>query len=159
MRKLFAFLFLFLSLPLYIKAETEEKTTFVIWAKNGEKVGYVLSDKAIIKFLGGYLNVCINDVEINYPIDNLLKFTYEKTPETDIYNISTNKYEPTLNGDFLLFPMLTDNSIIRIYGYDGSLIFEKRIELAGEYKYPIKNLYTGIYIVKVDDITYKIAIK
>ena len=46
-----------------------------------------------------------------------------------------------------------------VYSLNGSLVFKKTVYHNGEYAFPLSNLNTGIYLVNVNGIIYKIQKK
>ena len=137
----------------------EPKTQLVVWAKDGTQVAYVLAEKPKVTFTDTDLVITSNGVEVNYSLDNMARFTYEDNTTTAITNLQTGKASVKLDGESLLFPALKANSTVSLYSLNGTLIFQKKIQEDGKYAFSLSNLNTGVYIVKVNGITYKITLK
>ena len=59
----------------------------VVWAKNGTKVAYALAEKPKVTFTETDLVITTNGVEVNYLLENMARFTYEKSSETGITDL------------------------------------------------------------------------
>lgn len=137
----------------------EPKTQLVVWAKDGTKVAYALTEMPKITFTETDLIITTNGVEVEYKLENMARFTYENENSLDIVNLENVKDKLMINGDVLLFPSLRANSKIAIYSLDGKLLFFKTVLSSGEYAFPLEKLDAGVYLVHVNDITYKIMTK
>ena len=154
MKKLLLNILMFL--PLIASAQ-ELKSYLVVWAKDGTKVAYALSEKPKIAFSETDLVITTQGVDVNYPLDNMSRFTYEANDETTIRDLKTDKVSFKLDGESLLFMNPTPNSIISLHALNGKSVFSKTIKAAGEYSFPLSNLNSGIYLVTVNGLTYKIV--
>lgn len=133
----------------------ENETQLIVWAKDGTKVAYILSEKPKITFTETDLVITANDIEVNYALENMVRFTYESNDNTAIRNIESDEVSIKLDGESLLFPNLKANSSIAIYALNGTLVMKKTIRQDGEYAFPISNLNAGVYMVHVNGLTYK----
>lgn len=153
-------LLLLLLIGTYMVAEAEEiPTNLVVWAKEGTKVAYALTDEPKITFTETDMVIKAKDVEVNYAIDNFARFTYEGNEQTAIRNIQTGESTFKLQGESLLFPMLKPNDMVAIYELNGAVVVNKVIAAEGEYAFPLSNLKVGVYIVDINGLTYKIIKK
>ena len=132
-------------------------TNFVVWAKDGTKVAYALAEKPKVTFTETDMVITTKDVQVNYILENMLRFTYEKGELNAVINLQTDESSFILDGEFLLFPSLKVNSIVTIYSLNGTLEFKKIVSEKGEYAFPLSNLNAGVYMVNVNGITYKVV--
>ena len=147
-----------LLLCLYVSLSAGKiKSYLVVWAKDGTKVAYALVEKPKLTFTETDLVVMTNGVEVNFPMDNLSRFTYETTDITAIRSLETDEMLFKLDGEFLLFPDLSGNSIVSLYSLNGTLVFNKSVLIAGEYSFPLSSMKAGVYMVTVNGLTYKIV--
>ena len=139
----------------------KRKTNLVLWGKSGSVVAFALSKKPKITFTETDMQIIGEDIDVTYPLDDLARFTYETEDDaTAIKDINTEKeilYKFT--GDSLLFPALKANSTVSIYSLNGTLVYKKAIQTAGEYSFPLSSLNAGVYLVSVNGLTYKIVKK
>lgn len=135
----------------------EPKTQLIVWAKDGTQVAYALAEKPKVTFTENDLVITANGVEVNYNLENMARFTYGNNTSTTITNLQTDESTFTLNGESLLFPALKANSTVSVYSLNGTLVFKKTVRQNGEYAFPLSNLNTGVYMVNVNGLTYKIV--
>lgn len=147
---------LLLGFSIFAKAENNP-TNLVVWAKDGTKVAYALAEKPKVTFTETDLVITSNDVEVNYNLENMARFTYEDSTSTAITNLRTDESSFKLNGESLLFPALKANSTVSVYSLNGALVFKKTIRQNGEYAFPLSNLNTGVYMINVNGLSYKIV--
>lgn len=152
-RKLTTLLLLFLTFSAIV---SEPVKNLAVWSKDGTKVAYALSENPRITFTETYLLIATNGVEINYALENMERFTYEKSDATGLTNLTTNETTFKLSEEYLIFPSLKANSTVSIYNLNGTLVFKKRISIDGEYAFSLSDFKTDVYIVSVNGLTYKI---
>lgn len=136
----------------------EPKTHVVVWGKDGTLVAYALSEKPQVLFRESNLVIKIDEVEVNYALENMERLTYENFT-TAISDLQTDREVFKIDGDALLFYALKENSVVSIYTFDGTLFFSKVIHQEGDYSFPLSSLTSGAYIIKVNSLTYKIIKK
>ena len=149
---------LLLGFSFFAKAENNP-TNLVVWAKDGTKVAYALAEKPKVTFTVTDLVITANGVEVNYTLENMARFTYEDNSLTAITNLQTDESTFKLDGEFLLFPALKANSTVFVYSLNGTLVFKKTVRQNGEYAFPLSSLNSGIYMVNMNGLTYKIVKK
>ena len=137
--------------------EGNSEISLVVWAKDGSKVAFALSKKPKITFTETDLQITGQNIDVTYALDDMARFTYEKVDVSAMKDIQTEKEVFRLTGESLLFPALKANSTVSVYSLNGTLIFSKTVQAAGEYSFPISNLNTGVYTVTVNGLTYKIV--
>ena len=139
--------------------ESNSGISLVVWAKDGSKVAIALSKKPKVTFTETDLQITGKNIDVTYALDNMIRFTYEKIDISAIKDITTEKVAFRFVGESLLFPALKANSTVSVYSLNGTLVFKKTVLAAGEYSFPISNLNTGVYLVSVNGLTYKIVKK
>lgn len=146
-------LFLFAGHPL----SAEEKTMLVVWAKDSVKVAYALNEKPKISFTDTTLVISVKDAEVSYPLEDMLRFTYGDASEANILDIHAGESLFLLDGNSLLFPSLAVGTTVSLHALDGTLFFTKSVSTAGYYAFPLSALSSGVYMVNVNGVTYKIV--
>lgn len=135
----------------------EIKTHLVVWAKDGTKVAYALDERPKVTFTEIDLIISSKGVDVNYTLDNMDRFTYESGDNTAIRNLKTGEVSFRLDGESLLFLNLSVNSTVSLRTLNGTLVFSKTIQEPGEYSFPLSSLNSGVYLVTVNGLTYKIV--
>lgn len=138
-------------------SDDNREMSLVVWAKDGSKVAFALSKRPKVTFSGTDLMITGKDFEAVYPLDNMARFTYEMVDITVIKDIKTDNFVFKFAGESLIFPALKANNTVSIYTLSGTLVFNKTVQNAGEYSFPLSSLNAGVYIVNVNGLTYKIA--
>ena len=92
--------------------------------------------------------------QISFDLDELQGMRYEIDPTpTAIENIVGDA--PVTPRESIRFGNLPDNTTVVVYSIDGKLLSTRQTG-DGSLTLPLDNLGSGIYIVKVNGITYKI---
>ena len=141
---------------IFAKAENNP-TYLVVWAKDGTKVAYALAEKPKVTFTETDLVITAKGVEVNYSLEYMARFTYEANDGSTIINLQTDESPFKFTGESLLFPALKASSTVSVYSLNGALVFKKTIRQNGEYAFPLSNLATGVYMINVNGLTYKIV--
>lgn len=157
MRKVFYLMMLLVKMGNISAMAEDIKTQLVVWAKDGTQVVYALAEKPKVTFTETDLVITTKGIEVSYSLENMARFTYEDETVTAITNLQTDKSLVILEGESLLFPALKANSTVSVYSLNGTLVFKKTVQAAGDYSFPISNLNTGVYLVSVNGLTYKLA--
>ena len=129
-----------------------------VFTKDGSKVLYALEEKPKITFTDTELVITTKGVEIAYALSDMNLLTYENGETSNI----TNLYDDAsfkLDGESIVFSKLKANDIVSLYSINGTLVFKKKVSQDGEYGVSLNNIETGVYIVKVNSLTYKIMKK
>ncbi len=153
MKKLILFLFL-LCFGLSIQAETN----LVVWKKDGSKVAFALSDNPWIVFEKNAMRVTCYPKSTYFNYEDLAKLTYEEIGDSSIRNLANDKASSfTFDGETLLLQSLKAGSTISIHALNGTVVFKRSIEAAGNYSFPLTHLDKGVYLVSIDGLTIKIV--
>ena len=160
-RQLFKALFLLLglwllSIPQTVKAG-DEVETLIILMKNGSENAFFLKDKPKVTFEGTNLKVSATTGDVSYALADVLRFTYAKKSPTGISERVENPTGVNFDGDVLVISQLKANTTASIYALDGKLIRQLKPQRTGTYRINLSELPSGLYLVKADNVTYKIT--
>ena len=150
-------LLLLLLLCSFLMRINAKETQLIVWAKNGEKVAFLLSENPKITFSETDIIITSKDMIVTYSLENMLRFTYENEINTSVINVNDNLLK--FDGEVLLFPNLKVNSNIAVYTLVGKVVFSKTTDVNGDFLLPVSYLEAGVYIVNVNGIIYKILKK
>ncbi len=141
-------------LPLLLSAE---KTHLVITAKDGTQVAFALQEQPKVTFVESELHVQSTKLDIVYSLENMANFRYEKReiPSTNLTNLQGDGVPYLLEQDYIVFPALAKDTEVSLYTINGIMIFSKKVNQSGEYLFPLSHLRSAIYVLKVNDLTYK----
>lgn len=130
----------------------------IVWLKSGQSVEYQLSMEPKTTFEGNELVLITGTMEVRYPLSQVSKYTYTGD-NTGIEITLADKRLFLQSESTLSFYNVKEETSVSIYSFDGRLLYSTSI-LSGQSKnidlsaYPI-----GVYIIKVNDLSYKIAKK
>lgn len=143
------------SCPPCIADDSEQK--LVIWLKDGTQVRHLLSDEPQTTFDNGALYLNTNRVSISYPIENVLRYTYEGDMDrpTAIDQLKPGEVRVYQKEDIVTFQGLKDGTPIDVYAIDGKLLGSYTAREDATTDILLTDLPAGTYIVKVKDQNIK----
>ena len=128
----------------------------VVWLKDGEKVFFDLTERPKTTFGGTDIIISTSTLTANYPLERVLRYTYEQK-SSGIENSNVSKpIRISQNDDNLFFENLHRGTHVQLFSTDGRQLSsyvsdgEKTIVIS------LSSHPSGVYIVKADDIIYKI---
>ena len=69
----------------------------------------------------------------------------------------TDPAEISMEEGVLVISQMKANSTVNVYSMDGKLVSQLTAQRAGTYRLSLSSLPAGVYLVKADNITYKIT--
>ena len=150
---LLAFLLL---IPQESKA-VDEVETLIIQMKNGSENTFFLKDKPKVTFEGVNLKVSATTGDVSFALADVQRFTYAKKSTTGISEQVENPTGVAFEGDVLVISQLKANATANIYALDGKLIRQLKPQRSGTFRISLSELPSGLYLVKADNVTYKIT--
>ena len=127
----------------------------VIWLKSGEKIVYNLEENPKTSFSSTDVIISTNTITVNYPSEQVLKYTYDMS-STSVDKIEKNELVVSKNGNTIIFENLQQGGSIQIYSLDGTLLSSTKITDGKSTTVSLESYPSGIYLIKVNDSTYKI---
>lgn len=151
-RKLLTFLLLFGYL---IAMADEPQSRLVVWAKDGTKTFFDLAENPKTTFKDNNLIITCESMAISYPLDQVLRYTYELV-STSIESISTEKtVHISQHDDVLTLENLKTGTIVSLYTAEGKLVSAQTTGSNRSVTISLSDHPAGVYIVKANDVTYK----
>ena len=135
----------------------DEVETLIILMKNGSENAFFLKDKPKVTFEGTSLKVSAATGDVSFALADVMRFTYAKKSTSGISEQVENPTGVSFEGDVLVISQLKANTTASIYALDGKLIRQLKPQRAGTYRISLSELPTGLYLVKADNVTYKIT--
>lgn len=127
----------------------------VVWMKSGERVLYDLQELPRTTFANENLIIATSTVSASYPLSQVLRYTYELSA-SDIKSIKENDVCVSQKGSDLIFENLESDAVIRVYSLDGTLLDTEKSVSEQKTTVSLAGQPTGVYLIKVGIITYKI---
>ena len=154
MKKLQLLLFMLLALPIGMLADSQN--TLVVTLKNGAETAFFLKDQPNVTFEGTNLKVVSQKETVTFTLSDVLRFTYVKKDPSGIDETVVDPTEVSFEGGVLVISQLKQGASVDIYSLDGKLVRQLKAHHSGTYRLGLSELPTGLYLVKADNITYKI---
>ena len=129
----------------------------VVKLKNGTETEFFLKDKPQVRFEGTDLKVTSSLGDTSFALADVLRFTYTKREGTGIDEIIDNKKGIGIQDGVLVISQLEAGTNVSIYSLDGKLLRQSNAQHAGTFRLSLSELPSGIYLVKIDNVTYKIT--
>lgn len=127
----------------------------IVMDKDSTKVAYSLNDKPKVTFQGERIIISAKDVLVEYQFSDIDKFFYEDRIASSVENITQDSSRFIYNGEYLMFYPSNQKCQVFIWDMGGKVLIEKLIDTTEIYTVPISSFERGIYLVKINDVTYK----
>lgn len=123
---------------------------------DGSTVDIILTDELSLKFDETNLVVTGIDADVSMPKDKVVKFTHSLS-ESGIDIPGPDNGMMRIDGDCIYFSNLPDRSFIDVHSLNGVRVFSERA--GGNHVLKLDDFVTGVYIVSVNGVSYKISVK
>lgn len=147
---------LFALLPIKVLAESNA-THLIIQFHNGKQVQYALSGQPEISFADDNMEIITSYATFTHPIVNINQFSYATSGGAAVANISTDKPSCYITQDCIVISSSKD-SAVDIYNISGFHLLSFR-KSTDNLVIPISDFVAGVYLIKIDDVTFRIAKK
>ena len=148
-----------LMLSSMVSIAQDRPNALTVWSKDGKEAVFALADKPVVSFSETDLIVSSVGVEVNYPIGQMQKLSYDYDETLSVVDIETNTRAVSLRGITIVFGSLPGNSRIVVSTSDGAVVLQKTIPHAGSYSLSIDSLKPGLYLVNANNTTIKILVR
>ena len=138
---------------------TGDGTEFIVHLKAGGTVGYALASKPKVTLSGNVFTVTTTDGAATYQHSEVEKFTLNVVSTAISQPIAEAAGEPQIIRQVgqLTFTGCKANEPVCIYSIDGKLMLTAQTDANGYAEVQTSPLPKGIYVVKSDSVTIKIA--
>lgn len=144
-------------------AESEPEFYFVLWLEGGGVVAYPLDKHPQVTYNNGQLKITTDVEEVYIEPDQVNKFTInDSEPNDDLSGVEGNYIlSPKLEKgkDSMLFVNCRADMDVFVYKLGGELVKYAKTDSDGSLYLSLKELGSGVYIVKSEEITCKILKK
>ena len=153
MKKILLILTIIFSLPMYADHY------LVIEMNDSKQHSYSLSDKPVITFDNNRLFIKTDKIELDYQIEDILKYYFTKLDETgveEIKNYTDKIHFIYTNPDFLSIEGVVGDADIKMYDISGRVCDVISTKSDNCAKIELSTLHKGVYIIKVNNHSFKI---
>ena len=131
--------------------------TLVVKMKNGAETAFFLKDKPNVTFEGTNLKVVSEKTTTTFALADVLRFTYVKRDPSGIDEQIVDPTEISYEDGVLVISQIKAGASVGVYALDGKLVRQLIAQRSGTYRLSLSELPTGLYLVKADNVTYKIT--
>ena len=133
------------------------QTALVVKQKSGGSVYYSFDDNPKVVFSGENVVVSTNKKVVEYPIDSLSSFSFGDMSD-GVLDINANGANVKLTDNMIVVTGLSVGEVVDLYDVKGMKIAAATAS-NGFATISLHNLPNGVYIVKSQNVTYKIIKK
>ena len=133
------------------------RQTIIVATLDGTTMEYLIDKETKVKLEKPNLVIETENVVLNYELENMKQVRYgKKFVTTGIQNVQ-NDQPFKLEDETLFFKDLPENSQVGIYTTDGKAVVSR--QCSGDASLSLNSLPSGMYIVKINNESYKILKK
>lgn len=123
---------------------------------DGSQVDIRMSDDLRVKFTESQLVAVGTDTDVAVDRDNILYFNHDYEDWDSVKEVSTDS-APRFNGDSMLFDSLPDGSVIAVFDMAGATVMSHTA--SGSHELRLGLLPAGVYVVRVNNMSYKVTVR
>lgn len=142
-----------LALDTLAKAESK---MLVVTAMDGTQSKYLLDEMPQVRIEKPYLVISARGASVSFPLEKLQHMHYEKATDEATAIEEIVVLDKKAGREHIDFSNLPADANVSIYTLDGKLLYNLRPAPGKTLSLPLNALQSGIYLVKVNDVTYKI---
>jgi len=137
----------------------DKVATLVVLTKDNVQHQIVLGDKPLVTFEGTYLKVTCEKASSSatFNLADVIRFTYEGLDTSGVNELTEDPAEVNFQDGTLIISQLKKDATVGVYSLDGKLVRQLKARHTGTYRLSFSSFPAGVYLVKADNITYKIA--
>ena len=157
MRILLRFSTLLLALMLAVPLRAADNpVTLVVLTKDNAQHMFVLADKPEVTFEGIDLVVTCENSTTTFALADVIRFTYLNATDA-VEELTEDATTIDFKDGMVVINQLKEGASVAVYSVDGKLVRQLTARDTGNYSLNLSELPIGVYIVKADRVTYKIA--
>lgn len=126
-----------------------------IWQSDGKVVNIDLDEQPVTTYSEGNLIITTKNTVITYPLEKVAKYTY--VTADGISNLESMRTKFSRDGETLIFAGLEQGTEIALYASSGQMMHRTKVGPQAKTIVSVSDLPPGVYLVKVNSITYKIT--
>lgn len=130
--------------------------TIIISTLDGATMEYLIDQHTKVKIDKPNLVIETEGVVLNYELDNMSQIRYGRrlVPSGMDSNVIDNERPFKWENETMYFFRLPDDTLIEVFTTDGKQVMSHRC--SGDAQLSLRSLQGGMYLVKINETTYKI---
>ena len=148
-------LFVLLTIALTMAAQADDRV-LKVWQSDGQVLTISLADEPRTTYSDGNLIITSSKSSVTFPLEKVRRYTYESAA-SGIDEAKAVRAAFSRDGETLTLAGLKPGTAIYLYNVAGQLL--RIIDSGTQPKVvvSVSNLPVGVYVVKANDVTYKIT--
>ena len=143
---------------------THDGDVLKITMKNGDIYGYLLQDRPVITFNTDSLYLTTDNFTMALPFsyNDIDKIEFEDNARTGVDQPTVNHHElkiTYLDGEHVIISGVDEKSQWRVFGIDGKQVQVPADRVGQVLTFSLTPLISGVYIIRVDNYSFKIRKK
>ena len=126
-----------------------------IWQTDGQVTTINLNEEPVTTYSEGNLIITTTKAVITYPLEKVAKYTYVSTEGIETIDAMNTKF--SLDGETLYFSGLKQGTEIAVYASSGQMMRKVKTGRLNSTTVSVSGFAPGMYLVKVNGLTYKIT--
>ena len=151
MKKLLSFIVLFT----FALSSMAEDLILQIWQSDGKVVNIDLNEQPVTRYADGNLIITTTKTTISYPLEKVAKYTYVSAE--GIQSLESMRSKFSQDGETITFSGLKQGTEIAVYASSGQMLRKTKAGPHAKTTVSVSDLPLGVYLVKVNSVTYKIT--
>ena len=132
------------------------RKTIVVTTLDGTTMEYLIDVDTKVRIDKPNLVIETEGVVLNYELEKMAQMRYGKRfIPTGINGVAVEEQPFKWEDETVFFYCLPSNTLIEVFTTDGKLVVSR--QCSGNFQLPLNTLTNGVYLVKVNDVTYKIV--
>lgn len=135
------------------------KRNLVVWGKDNSQTSFVLNEKPVVTVADGIIKVESTTTSAEFSFNDILKLTYEGIvdPSASLNDIELKSFEQA--NDALTFYSDCEDLHVQIVSLGGVVEQQFTVKQGSTCSLLLSQFSKGIYVINVNEISYKIAIR
>lgn len=135
------------------------KRNLVVWGKDGSQTTFVLNENPVVTVADGIIKVESAMANAEFSFNDILKLTYEGIVESSssLNDIEMKSFEQA--NDALIFYSDSEDLHVHIVSLSGIVGKQFTVKQGSTFSLPLSQFSAGVYVISVNMISYKIAIR
>lgn len=127
-----------------------------VWQTDGQVLKIKLEDEPTTSYVDGQLVITTLTNTVSFPLENVRRYTYAEYPSgLDMQKVANITFSN--DGETITFTGLKPNTEVALYNVAGQMLRRVVADGSSRVSMTVSDLIMGVYIVKADNVTYKIT--
>ena len=127
-----------------------------VWLSDGRIVNINLNEEPRTTYVDGNLVITTSKTTITYPLENVKRYTYALV-DAGISSPKAMNVVMSEDGETLTLDRIPSGTAVYLYNVAGQLLKKIDTRQKSKVSVTVSDLPIGVYVVKANDVTYKIT--